>query len=417
MLTKARNTFLEYPRTFWVLMGGTFIDGLGGAMLFPFFSLYVTQRFSVGLTEAGIVFAIFAAASVVGSMIGGAMTDKFGRKIMIMFGLTFSALSSLSMAFVDDLQLFYIIAAFVGLLGNTGGAAQQAMVADLLPEEQLTEGYGIQRVVQNMTVAIGPAIGGFMAATSFILLFMFDALTSLITVAIVYYKLPETKPETPEGVEEESLGQSFGGYGKVLRDRVYMAFLLASIVMTMVYVQMNSTMPVYLRDVHGIPASGWGFMMSVNALMVVLFQFWITRRISNRPPFLMMAYGVVFYLIGFSMYGFVFGFPMFILAMIILTVGELIVTPVAQALVAKMSPEDMRGRYMAMFGFSWTIPFAIAPLLAGYVSDNFDPNWVWYASGFLSFVAILAYIGLHVRYGERFRETSEQTKPAPVAGD
>jgi MFS family permease len=313
--------------------------------------------------------------------------------------------------------MFYIVAGFVGLLGNTGGAAQQAMIADLLPKKQLTEGYGIQRVVQNMTVSIGPAIGGFIATTSFVYLFLFDAITSLITVVIVYYNLPETKPATPEGEEEESLGQSFSGYGRVIRDKVYMAFLLASIVMILVYVQMNSTMPVYLRDMHGIPPSGWGFILSTNALMVVLFQFWITRRISDRPPFIMMAFGTVFYLIGFSMYGFVLGFWMFLLAMIILTVGEMVVTPVAQALVAKMSPEDMRGRYMAMFGFSWTIPFAIGPLLAGYVSDNFNPNWVWYASGILSFIAILAFLGLHMRVGGRFQKVAKQLQAAPETGD
>ena len=417
MITKARKTFLEYPRTYWVLMGSTFIDGLGGAMLFPFFSLYVTSRFGVGLTEAGIVFTIFAVSSIFGSLIGGALTDKFGRRVMILFGLVVSALSSLTMAFVGDLQLFYIVAGFVGLLGNTSGTAQQAMVADLLPEKQLTEGYGIQRVVQNMTVSIGPAIGGFLATSSFTVLFIFDAVTSIITAFIVYYNLPETKPETPEGQEEESLAKSFGGYGKVVRDRVYVGFLFATMLMTMVYVQMFSTLPVFLLNEHGISPLGWGLILSANALMVVLFQIWITRRISDRPPFSMLAFGTVFYLIGFTMFGLVFGFPMFLLAMIILTVGEMLVTPVGQALVAKMSPEDMRGRYMAIFGFSFTIPFAIGPLMAGYVFDNFDPNLVWYASGILSFIAILAYLLLHVRVGDRFRETAEKPQSAPVGGD
>ena len=117
------------------------------------------------------------------------------------------------------------------------------------------------------------------------------------------------------------------------------------------------------------------------------------------------------------MFGFVFGFPMFLLAVIILTVGEMLVTPVGQALVAKMSPADMRGRYMAAFGFTWAIPFGFGPLLAGYASDNIDPNLVWYASGIISFIAILAYLGLHASVGERFRKTEEKSKAVPVGAD
>ncbi|MBW8009718.1 MAG: MFS transporter [Chloroflexi bacterium] len=407
MLIKVRNVYLEFPRTFWVLMAGTFIDNLGGALLFPFFSLYITDHFGVGLTEVGWLFAIFAITSVFGSMLGGAMADKFGRKVMIVVGLVISALSSLSMGLVDDLNTFYILAGFVGLLGNTGGPAQQAMVADLLPEEKHAEGYGMQRVVLNMALTIGPAIGGFLAATNFMMLFIFDALSSIITAVIVFGYLPETKPETTEDQAEQSLGQTFAGYSKVLRDRVYMVFIFVSLLMIIVYVQITSTLPVFLRNLHGISPIRFGYILSVNAGMVVLFQFWITRRISARPAMVMMAIGTGFYLVGFSMYGFVAGFPLFLLAMIILTVGEMIVTPVAQAIVARLAPEDMRGRYMAMYGFSWTIPYAIGPLLAGYITDYIDPNWVWYASGIVSLMAIFGYLGLHLKSGERFQIAAE----------
>lgn len=403
MLNKVRGVYLEFPRTFWVLMGGGFIDNLGGALLFPFFSLYITDHFGVGLIEVGWLFAIFAITSVFGSMLGGALADKYGRKVMIVIGLVISALSSLSMGLVDDLNAFYVLAGFVGLLGNTGGPAQQAMVADLLPEEKHAEGYGMQRVVQNLAVTIGPAIGGLLAATNFMLLFIFDAVSSLITAVIVSVALPETKPETPEDQVEQSLGETFAGYGDVLRDRVYMFFIFVSVLMIIVYVQMNSTLPVFLRDLHGITPLRFGYILSVNAAMVVVFQFWITRRISARPAMLMMAIGTGFYLVGFSMYGFVSGYAMFMLAMIILTVGEMIVTPVSQAIVARIAPKDMRGRYMAVYGFSWTIPFAIGPLLAGYITDYIGPNWVWYASGIISLLAIIGYLGLHVKSGKHFQ--------------
>ena len=185
------------------------------------------------------------------------MKDRVGRRVMILFGLVVSALRSLTMAFVGDLQLFYIVAGFVGLLGNTGGTAQQAMVADLIPEKQLTEGYGIQRVVQNMTVSIGPAIGGFLATSSFTVLFIFDAVTSIITAFIVYYNLPETKPETPAGQEEYSLATSFGGYGKVWRERVYVCFLFVS--------EARQTRP------SGVPMTGVAFasrLVQVNSTML-----------------------------------------------------------------------------------------------------------------------------------------------------
>jgi MFS family permease len=322
---------------------------------------------------------------------------------MILFGLVASGLSSVAMGLVNDLGLFYGIAALTGLLSNAGGPAQQAMVADLLPEEQRAQGYGIWRVLANLAVTIGPAVGGFLAARSYLILFISDAVTSGIMALIVLAIIPETKPGKAAEQPEESFTQTFIGYGSVLRDFVFMAFIAISILTTIVYVQMNSTLAVYLRDSHGVSAQGYGYILSLNAGMVVLFQFWITRRLTNRPPLLLMAAGTALYAIGFAMYGFVTSFVLFLLAMVVITVGEMILIPVAQALVAQLAPEDKRGRYMAMYGFSWTIPFAAGPLLAGLILDNANPNWVWYASGIIGLAAVVGYTWLHGLVGEQIR--------------
>ncbi len=413
---KVNDIYHEFPVTFWTLMSAIFIDRLGGALLFPFFALYVTKKFGVGMTEVGVLFAIFATANIIGSILGGAMTDKFGRRWMLIFGLVVSALSSLLMAVVDDLSLFYLLAGFVGLLSNTAGPAQQAMVADLLPEEKHAEGYGIMRVMANLAVTIGPAIGGLLAAQSYLYLFITDAVSSVITAVVVYLMLPETKPVTAAtaATESESIWQTLSGYGHVLRDKVYIAFLFISILGVIVYIQMNSTLSVYLFQVHGVPEQGFGTILSLNAGMVVLFQFWVTRRISSRQPMLMMALGTIIFGIGFTMYGFVGSFALFLLAMVIITVGEMIITPIGQALVARFAPEHMRGRYMAMFGFSWGIPFAVGPLLAGLIMDNADPNWVWYASGILAAVAATGYLLLNARMGRRLNQgASAAIDPVP----
>jgi MFS family permease len=411
---KARKIYNEFPKTFWTLIGATFIDRLGGALIFPFLALYVTFKFNVGMTEVGQLFAIFAIASLFGNLLSGAMTDKFGRRVMLLFGLVFSALSSLTMGFVNDLGLFYSLAGLVGLLSNTGGPAQQAMVADLLSETKQTEGYGILRVAVNLAVTIGPAIGGLLASFSYLYLFIGDAITSLITAGVVLMVLPETKPETSPEQAGQSVLQTMGGYGTVLRDSVYIAFLVASTLMVIVYMQMNSTLSVYLRDVHAVSTQGYGYILSLNAGMVVLFQFWVTRRTRKRAPMVMMALGSLFYAIGFAMYGFVSSYVLFLLAMVIITIGEMIVSPVAQALVARLAPGDMRGRYMAIYGFTWMIPTAIGPLAAGIVMDNYNPDWVWYLCGMIGALTVLVYLGLHASTEKRLTKQPE-TRHAPQA--
>jgi MFS family permease len=401
VINRVVDPWREFPRDFQILMGASFIDRLGGALLFPFFGLYVTDKFDVGMIEVGIIFAIWAVTSQVGSVIGGALTDKMGRKTMVIFGLIISAMSALAMGFVNDLNLFYITVAVAGTLGDMGGPAQQAMVADLLPEEKRAQGYGVWRVVANLAVMIGPLIGGWMATSSYLSLFITDAITSTITAGIVMATLPETKPEAAEGKEEENLVRTFIGYIKVFKDLIFMEFILAAILMNTVYVQMNSTLPVYLRDIHNSPPSTYGIILSINAGMVVVFQFWLTRKVASIPPMLVMALGTLFYLVGFGMYGFVSGFFMFTFAMVILTIGEMILIPVAQALVAQFAPEDMRGRYMAVYGIAWSIPFAIGPYLAGLVMEKIDPNWVWYGSAVVCVFAILGFLRLQWAAGKK----------------
>jgi len=310
-LERIRYIYAEYPRQFWILVLGTFIDRVGGAVMFPFFTLYVTRKFSVGMTEVGVIFGLFSIASVVGSMFGGALADRLGRKGMLIFGLITSASTSLLMGLVNSIELFFASALFVGLFANAGGPAQQAMVADLLPEEKRAQGFGILRVVVNLSVTIGPAIGGLLAARSYLLLFICDAVLSLITAGIVALAIRETRPAPREGEPEQTMVQTFRGYLDVLRDVTFVLFIGAGILMELVYMQMNTTLAVYLRDAHSVSEQGFGYIISLNAAMVVLFQFSITRWISKYRPLILMAAGALLYAIGFGMYGFVSAYILF----------------------------------------------------------------------------------------------------------
>jgi len=384
------------------LIFSTFIDRLGGGIIFPFLSLYVAQKFNVGMTEVGLIFGVWSASSLVGSMIGGALADKFGRKAVIIFGLLSSATSGILMGLVTRISAFYFLALVAGIFSEVGHPASQAMVADLLPVKKRAEGFGIIRVAANLAITFGPVIGGALAGFSYLLLFIIDAAASTLTALIFLFAIPETKPEALEHEQSQSVVKTIAGYAVVVKDRIFVAFIFATMIILFVYTQMYSTLSVFLNQVHGVTAQEFGWIMSMNAAMVVLFQFWITKRINIQQPLIMMVLACALYGIGFILFGIVRSTLFFYIAMAIVTIGEMVHIPVAQALAAFFAPEDMRGRYMAAYGLGWAIPNTFAPLLAGLVMDNYDPNWVWYLSGILSIIAVISFGLLYLRTRHRF---------------
>lgn len=411
-MERIRHIYNEFPHKFWAVVGVSFIDHVGGTLLFPFFSLYITQKFNVGMTQAGIVLGLFSIFGLLGSMIGGALTDKFGRRKLIIFGLVFSAVSTLTLGLIKTYAMLIPLAMVIGLLSDMAGPAHNAMIADLLPENKRQEGFGILRVSGNLAWIIGPSIGGFVATRSFLALFVIDAVISCIVAFLFFKFIPETKPKTAAYTERESLLETFQGYGTALRDKAFMAFLVASILMGLVYGQMYSSLSVFLNKYHNIQPSGFGFLLTVSAIVVILFQFSVTRKIKHLPPFLLMAVGTLFYMVGFSMFGFVTAYILFALAIVIVTLGEMIVVPTSQGLAANFAPLEMRGRYMAVYGLSWSIPSTIGPGAAGVILDNLNPNLLWYIGGVLCFVAAFAFYMLHLRLGRERRFIPEETETA-----
>lgn len=396
-IQKAVGLYREYPRAFWMMALATLIDHIGGYLLFPFFALYLTSRFGVSMAQVGVLFAVYSVSSMVGSTLGGGLADHFGRKRMILFGLIFSSLSALSMGLVDKFSAFFLLAVSVGVLSDVAGPAHQAMVADLLPEAKRADGYGIIRIAFNISAVIGPAIGGLLAARSYLYLFIADAAISILTAIFVAVVLPETKPAAQVHEERPSLLRTMGGYGKVVRDSAFMFFLGAVVLQVFAYANMNTTLGVFLRDERGASTEIYGLLLSMNAIMVVLLQFPITRRIEGLPPMLMMAAGTVLYAIGFGMFGFAAATGMFVVAMVLITIGEMIVAPVAQAVVATFAPEDMRGRYMAVSGLAWGIPFGIGPYLAGLILDGPHPESLWYAAAMVASLSAAGFLILNGR--------------------
>lgn len=424
MLTQVRTTWNEYPRQFWTLFFGALINSTGGGLVFPFFSLYLTRQLDFTMTDVGIIFGAYAVVSMVSQVVGGALVDRIGRKPVMMFSLFGSAMAIMVMGMTGTVATttgsarLVFVAVVVVLLGLTGaifGPAVNAMVADLVGGPKRSQAYGLLRVVQNLGIAIGPAIGGFIATRSYLVLFTVAAIASVGYGVIIALMARETRPQAAAiPAASAAVAPQDKGFWQVLNDQTFMVFCGLYLISMTVYSQMNTTLPVYLNKSFGVSEQWYGLLMSLNAAMVVLFQFPITRLTDRFARATMMALGMAFYAVGFGMFGFVGALPLFFLAQAIWTVGEMITVPVSQAFVADIAPETMRGRYMGMFGLTWVMAYGAGPLLGGTVMDRLGGQFIWYAAIALNLVAMMGFLAM----GRRIKRPGAQPaawKDIPVA--
>jgi MFS family permease len=151
---------------------------------------------------------------------------------------------------------------------------------------------------------------------------------------------------------------------------------------------------VYVKEQHGVPESQYGFIMTANAAMVVLFQYAVTRSVAPFRPLHVQAVGACLYALGVGSVALGTHFPHFLLSMIVLTIGEMLLVPTGTTLAANLSPADMRGRYMGFYGLTWMIGVGIGPVIGGYLSDQIAPVAIWIGGLAIGLVASLGYLVL-----------------------
>ncbi|OGT28485.1 MAG: hypothetical protein A2Z17_01030 [Gammaproteobacteria bacterium RBG_16_66_13] len=407
-LDRLRQVAAEYPRQFWLLFWGLLLNGIGGSMVWPFLTIYLRRELDVSLTTVTLLLTLNAVAGLAATSLAGPAVDRFGRKAAIILSLAASGTVLGAMSLVSTLGGWQFLMIMLGGFGPIYRVAADAMVADLVPGERRPGAYALLRMISNLGVAIGPAIGGFLVFVSYDLAFYAAAAASLVFAFLVLFFARETLPArlAPAAVRETT------GYGPVLRDRPFLLFCAMFTLAGMAYSLMMVLLPVYAKESFGVPESQYGFILATNAAMVVFFQYGVTRLTVRFPTLRVLAVGSLFYAVGVGSVALGSAFPAFLASMILLTVGELIMAPTSTTLTAALAPPSMRGRYMGVLTLTWGISFGIGPVLGGILSDQFAPAAIWYGGLVMGLAAALGFLVLS--RSARMASVSEALPVTPI---
>lgn len=383
--------FRSYPRQFWLLFASALISAAGGNLIWPFMTIYLHERLMVPLATVGVVFAATSLSGYFSQLVGGPFVDCFGRKPAILLSWIAQAFIVAAFGFVDSLEVFALLFILSSLAWPLSSIAINAMVADLVGPERRSSAYALQRIAVNLGVAIGPAIGGFIATRSYRLSFLLAASSFAILILPCLLFIRETRPQV-------SLDRGRGertGYGRVVRDFPFLGFAGAFALMNLAYAQMLIYLPVYIKENYGIPESGYGFILATNALMVVLFQFAVTRVTERYPRLPVMALGALLIAIGLGSVALFHTYLFFLLSMIIYTIGELVTAPTATAFVADVAPVTMRGTYMAIYSLCFGFGFGLGPMVGGVLHDAMGPAYIWHGAFLTGLISTAAFLLLN----------------------
>jgi MFS family permease len=383
-------------RRVWILAAGRVISATGYSIVMPFLAIHLNSDQGISMGQVGVIYLVMAVAGAFGQIIGGEAADRLGRRpvmwaSMILRGLVFLALFA-AMATLEDIWLISGLLLVSSLLGSMFEPASNAMVADLVSAGRRMEAYSLLRVGQNIGWTLGPLISGIMIAfLPFSYLFAVAAVTCISVGAVIIVMVAD-----PDRTASPHVKFHPRDLAAILHHRLFMVFCLASLPIGIVMGQMSSTFSVFAVQDAAITEAEVGYLYALNGVMVVALQFPMARMISRHQMPYALALGSLLYGAGYLVLGFSGAMWMLVLSMVVTTLGENVVSPSSNSLVAKLSPENERGRYMGAFGIFSSFGWSLGPAIGGTLYDGLhtSPLALWSAVAFIAGVSVVGYLHL-----------------------
>jgi MFS family permease len=382
LISRSIAPYRGLPRSIYALFAATVVNGMG-VFVFPFMALILTRRFGMSDKAAGDIVFLTTVAYVPGTLIGGKLSDRFGRKRVQMVSQFLCGAALLPCGFITDPHLIAIFIVASVFFDGVTDPARSAMSADFTTPENRQAAYSLIYLGHNLGFAIGQLIAGFLFSSAPSWMFWGNALAIGVSLGVVAMFLPESKPSVE--AERASLATSStekaheGGLLSALLSRpMLLVFAVLTSLYSFVYAHHRFALPIQATDLFGDSGARlYGFVMTMNALLVLAFTTPIVALTRRYKPIVNMAFAGVLYAVGFGVLAFARLPWLFFASTFLWTMGEIMQATNESVYVTNHTPMSHRGRFNAVLPLIAGVGFSISTPIAGRIADSAGLPTVW----------------------------------------
>ncbi len=363
----------------WILSIAMLINRTG-SMVLAFLALYLTNRLGFSMSAAGLIFSVYGLGSIAGAYLGGRLIRPLGAVRTQIVGLILAMPCCLMIPLFSSWSGIAAAVFLTSLFSEAVRPASNVAIAQFTPPEFQTRAYGLQRMAINLGFSIGPAIGGFLAEIDFVWLFIVDGISTglggLFLISQFGFRRYSKNSSAAEKQRSAEINQNSGS---PFSDKPFLCFLGLIILVMLVFFQFTATYPKYMQDHYELTKPQIGGLFAVNTVIIVVFEMLFLNVVRRFSLLRMIGWGCFLLCLGFGILPWGTTIWWAILAMVVMTFGEMLFLPLATGYVAERSAGRDQGLYMSWYAMTFSIGAVFAPMLGSSIYQH-NQDLIWYFS-------------------------------------
>lgn len=376
-----------YHPVVWILLLGTAMTRIASFMSLPFLVIHLSENLKMDSLSVGLTLGAAGLTGALGSFVGGYLSDRWGRKLILLTSLFVWTGTFLGFSLGKTFLHFFILNALNGLCRAFFETTSQALMSDISTPEKRLKIFGYRYVAVNIGMVAGPMLGAILFQVMGMRIFVYTAVIYLIYFLALYQVfIIFRKDLQPQSEERVRFAECIG---VIRKDRSLGYFVLAGILFFTTFSQIESTLPIHLGGL-GKDAELFALLLTINAVVVILMQYPMNRWAGKKSVLTGLVAGSVLCFTGYLFFGVGDSNILFILGIVLLTLGETLVFPVSSLFIDRIADERMRGVYYGANGFG-QLGLFIGPLLGGWLLDVVGGSGLWLLMGLLMIYALFFY--------------------------